>query len=202
MSDLIDRETLRAAFLAEPWRPGQVLGQVLTLVDAAPRAATEADEERCPRCLFRWRYHGPNHEEAAPRAATEPPLDVRRVVQAITNVAARRGVVKDPPLAREQALASIFGYSTTIPNMDAQIAAEYALLAGGKEQPPFLLADVTVEDLVEAWKLPDPIDHIWFMATDTCLCGAKVPDSAWFERHRAEAVLGRLRAIAGARALR
>jgi hypothetical protein len=59
------------------------------------------------------------------RDTPEAALDVRRVVKAIENVAARHGLKKEPsaPLAR------IYGYSTTIPDMDAQIAAEYAALA-------------------------------------------------------------------------
>jgi hypothetical protein len=52
-------------------------------------------------------------------------LDVRRVVKAIENVAARHGLKKEPPAP----LARIYGYSTTPDDMDAQIAAEYAALA-------------------------------------------------------------------------
>lgn len=55
-------------------------------------------------------------------------LDVRRVVKAIENVAARHGIKKDPP-AMPLALARIYGYSTTPDDMDAQIAAEYAALS-------------------------------------------------------------------------
>lgn len=54
------------------------------------------------------------------------PLDVRRVVKAIENVAARHGIKKDPPMP--YALMRIYGYSTTPDDMDAQIAAEYAAL--------------------------------------------------------------------------
>jgi hypothetical protein len=50
-----------------------------------------------------------------------------RVKQAVVNVAARHGVVKDPP-APSFSIASIFGYTTTIENMDAEIAREYAAL--------------------------------------------------------------------------
>lgn len=63
-------------------------------------------------------------------ATTQPEtgtLDVRRVVKAIENVAARHGIKKDPPMPL--ALARIYGYSTTPDDMDAQIAAEYAALA-------------------------------------------------------------------------
>ena len=53
-------------------------------------------------------------------------LDVRRVAQAITNIAVRNGVVKDPP---PQSLFGIFGYSAAPAEMDAKIAREYAALA-------------------------------------------------------------------------
>ena len=66
-------------------------------------------------------------EIAALRAA---PLDVRMVVQAINAVAKRHGVAKDPP---ERPLMHIFGYTSATPDMDAEIAAEYAALAAAKE---------------------------------------------------------------------
>ena len=66
---------------------------------------------------------------AALRAA---PLDVRMVVQAINAVAKRHGVAKDPP---ERPLMHIFGYTSATPDMDAEIAAEYAALTAAKETP-------------------------------------------------------------------
>lgn len=61
---------------------------------------------------------------AADRA--EPVLDMRRVVLAITNVATRHGVVKDPPIPLS--LMRIYGYTTYLADMDAEIAAEYEKL--------------------------------------------------------------------------
>ena len=58
------------------------------------------------------------------------PLDVRMVVQAINAVAKRHRVAKDPP---ERPLMHIFGYTSATPDMDAEIAAEYAALAAVKE---------------------------------------------------------------------
>jgi len=58
------------------------------------------------------------------------PLDVRMVVQAINAVAKRHGVAKDPP---ERPLMHIFGYTSATPDMDAEIAAEYAALVAAKE---------------------------------------------------------------------
>ena len=60
------------------------------------------------------------------------PLDVRMVVQAINAVAKRHGVAKDPP---ERPLMHIFGYTSATPDMDAEIAAEYAALTAVKETP-------------------------------------------------------------------
>jgi len=68
-------------------------------------------------------------EIAALRAA---PLDVRMVVQAINAVAKRHRVAKDPP---ERPLMHIFGYTSATPDMDAEIAAEYAALVAAKETP-------------------------------------------------------------------
>jgi hypothetical protein len=68
-------------------------------------------------------------EIAALRAA---PLDVRMVVQAINAVAKRHRVAKDPP---ERPLMHIFGYTSATPDMDAEIAAEYAALTAVKETP-------------------------------------------------------------------
>ena len=65
----------------------------------------------------------------AVRADAEATLDVRRVVKAIENVAARHGLKKEPPAP----LARIYGYTTTPDDMDAQIAAEYAAL--GETRP-------------------------------------------------------------------
>jgi len=59
------------------------------------------------------------------------PLDVRMVVQAINAVAKRHGVAKDPP---ERPLMHIFGYTSATPDMDAEIAAEYAALVAAKEK--------------------------------------------------------------------
>ena len=72
-------------------------------------------------------------EQAAALAALRvAPLDVRMVVQAINAVAKRHGVAKDPP---ERPLMHIFGYTSATPDMDAEIAAEYAALAAAKETP-------------------------------------------------------------------
>lgn len=60
-------------------------------------------------------------------------LDVRRVVKAIHNVAKRHNVVKDPP--PDQSLLRIYGYSTTIPDSDAEIAFEYARLTAESGEP-------------------------------------------------------------------
>ena len=71
-------------------------------------------------------------EQAAALAALRAaPLDVRMVVQAINAVAKRHGVAKDPP---ERPLMHIFGYTSATPDMDAEIAAEYAALAAAKEK--------------------------------------------------------------------
>jgi len=78
-----------------------------------PAAMEMAAEARAPL----------EEEIAALRAA---PLDVRMVVQAINAVAKRHGVAKDPP---ERPLMHIFGYTSATPDMDAEIAAEYAALA-------------------------------------------------------------------------
>ena len=58
------------------------------------------------------------------------PLDVRMEVQAINAVAKRHGVAKDPP---ERPLMHIFGHTSATPDMDAEIAAEYAALVAAKE---------------------------------------------------------------------
>jgi len=58
----------------------------------------------------------------------EPTLDVERVKQAVTNVARRHRVAKDPPPA-DWNLMKFYGYTTTPAAMDAEIAAEYARLA-------------------------------------------------------------------------
>jgi hypothetical protein len=60
----------------------------------------------------------------------EPELDVRRVSQAITNIAKRHGLVKDPPPAGP--LMPIWGYTRATPDMDAEIAAEYARLGDSR----------------------------------------------------------------------
>jgi hypothetical protein len=65
--------------------------------------------------------------------AAEPALDVRRVVQAITNIATRQGLVKDPPV--DLSLARIYGWSTTPENMDEMIAREYAALNRRQDEP-------------------------------------------------------------------
>jgi len=65
-------------------------------------------------------------------ALRDAPLDVRMVVQAINAVARRHRVAKDPP---ERPLMHIFGYTSATPDMDAEIAAEYAALAAAKETP-------------------------------------------------------------------
>jgi len=65
-------------------------------------------------------------------ALRDAPLDVRMVVQAINAVAKRHGVAKDPP---ERPLMHIFGYTSATPDMDAEIATEYAALAAAKETP-------------------------------------------------------------------
>jgi len=65
-------------------------------------------------------------------ALRDAPLDVRMVVQAINAVAKRHRVAKDPP---ERPLMHIFGYTSATPDMDAEIAAEYAALAAAKETP-------------------------------------------------------------------
>jgi hypothetical protein len=62
----------------------------------------------------------------------DAPLDVRRVVKAIENVATRHGLKKEPPAP----LARIYGYSTTPDDMDEQIAAEYARLAPHEASEP------------------------------------------------------------------
>ena len=82
-----------------------------------PAAMEMAAEARAPL----------EEEIAALRAA---PLDVRMVVQAINAVAKRHGVAKDPP---ERPLMHIFGYTSATPDMDAEIAAEYAALVAAKE---------------------------------------------------------------------
>ena len=69
-------------------------------------------------------------EQAATIAALRVALDVRMVVQAINAVAKRHGVAKDPP---ERPLMHIFGYTSATPDMDAEIAAEYAALAAAEE---------------------------------------------------------------------
>jgi len=72
-------------------------------------------------------------EQAAALATLRAaPLDVRMVVQAINAVAKRHGVAKDPP---ERPLMHIFGYTSATPDMDAEIATEYAALAAAKETP-------------------------------------------------------------------
>ena len=63
-------------------------------------------------------------------AALRAALDVRMVVQAINAVAKRHGVAKDPP---ERPLMPIFGYTSATPDMDAEIAAEYAALVAAEE---------------------------------------------------------------------
>jgi len=83
-----------------------------------PAAMEMAAEARAPL----------EEEIAALRAA---PLDVRMVVQAINAVARRHRVAKDPP---ERPLMHIFGYTSATPDMDAEIAAEYAALAAAKEK--------------------------------------------------------------------
>jgi hypothetical protein len=65
-------------------------------------------------------------------ALRDAPLDVRMVVQAINAVAKRHRVAKDPP---ERPLMHIFGYTSATPDMDAEIAAEYAALVAAKETP-------------------------------------------------------------------
>ena len=60
-------------------------------------------------------------------------LDVRLVVEAITNIAVRHGVAKDPPVLAPT-LMSIYGYSRTTPDMDAEIADEYERLRATAEK--------------------------------------------------------------------
>ncbi len=77
-------------------------------------------------------------EQLRDRLTTLPPcdhaLDVRRVTQAITNIAVRHHIVKDS--TPSQSLLSIYGYQRTIPDMDAEIAREYAALGPGNTLPP------------------------------------------------------------------
>jgi hypothetical protein len=57
-------------------------------------------------------------------------LDVRRVKQAVVNVAARHGAKSNQPMTVEQmAVGKMFGYSAATPDMDAEIAIEYDRLA-------------------------------------------------------------------------
>jgi hypothetical protein len=81
---------------------------------------------RC--CSFNYPATTPPSEEATG-------LDVRAVVQAIANVAKRHGVTKDPspvPLS----LMHIYGYTAATPDMDAEIATEYARLASTERTEP------------------------------------------------------------------
>ena len=85
-----------------------------------------------PRGVFLPEGLGPVMVGMAKEIATlrDAPLDVRMVVQAINAVAKRHRVAKDPP---ERPLMHIFGYTSATPDMDAEIAAEYAALAAVKE---------------------------------------------------------------------
>ena len=70
---------------------------------------------------------GWNDALAAQGPAQEERLDVGRVKQAITNIAVRHGVVKDPP-PPTWSLMHTYGYTTAPATMDAEIAAEYRAL--------------------------------------------------------------------------
>jgi hypothetical protein len=75
------------------------------------------------------------HVLATPPSEEATELDVRAVVQAIANVAKRHGVTKDPspvPLS----LMHIYGYTAATPDMDAEIATEYARLASTERTEP------------------------------------------------------------------
>jgi hypothetical protein len=75
------------------------------------------------------------HPLATPPSEEATELDVRAVVQAIANVAKRHGVTKDPspvPLS----LMHIYGYTAATPDMDAEIATEYARLASTERTEP------------------------------------------------------------------
>jgi hypothetical protein len=64
----------------------------------------------------------------------DPELDVGRVVQAVVNIAKRHCVGKEP--AEPPPLMLLFGYSRATPDMDAEIAAEYARLAALSPKEP------------------------------------------------------------------
>lgn len=67
-------------------------------------------------------------------AAVAESLDVERVKQAVTNIAKRHDVIKDPP-PPNWSLMHLYGYSTTPAKMDAEIATEYARLSALPEKP-------------------------------------------------------------------
>jgi hypothetical protein len=66
---------------------------------------------------------------AATLRATPTGIDIGRMKQAVTNIAVRHGVVKDPP-APDWSLMHLYGYSAAPADMDAEIAAEYDRLTG------------------------------------------------------------------------
>lgn len=86
MNDFIDREALRAAFLAETWRPGQVLGQVLALIAAAPRAATEPHVHNFNGGYC---YPCPEGRTSAGDKAEAPPTPAREAEPYVPDVLAR-----------------------------------------------------------------------------------------------------------------
>jgi len=102
-----------------------IIERAVIAIETETRALTETDL----RMAWIDDAAARDREIAALRAA---PLDVRMVVQAINAVAKRHGVAKDPP---ERPLMHIFGYTSATPDMDAEIAAEYAALAAAKETP-------------------------------------------------------------------
>ena len=102
-----------------------IIERAVIAIETETRALTETDL----RMAWIDDAAARDREIAALRAA---PLDVRMVVQAINAVAKRHGVAKDPP---ERPLMHIFGYTSATPDMDAEIAAEYAALTAAKETP-------------------------------------------------------------------
>ena len=96
--------------------------------EGLPEFKPESPDQWASPAEWQWLVIENAERVAALRAAQ----DVRMVVQAINAVAKRHGVAKDPP---ERPLMHIFGYTSATPDMDAEIAAEYAALARAEETP-------------------------------------------------------------------
>lgn len=114
-----------------PWEREDLRVRVRAALQARPAADTKrgpcAHGNPCREslCVEYGRSDAPARPAADDLGAA---LDVERVKQAVTNIAVRHGVTKDPP-PPNWSLMHFYGYSTTPEKMDAEIAAEYARLS-------------------------------------------------------------------------